>query len=404
MPEFFYKARKESKELEQGIIKAETESAALNRLIQLGYFPISISLETGGQKEKAKSAAPLKKIHRRSLTTFTRQLANLLESGITSYKALIVLGKQTDNKRLKIIIQDIADRVKDGKSLSDSLENYPQAFNPIYVNMVRTGELSGTLEDVLKKLADFGEKQQDLVAKVQQALVYPILMLTMGVVTVAVLFTFIIPKLLDLFEDIGQTLPFPTRILIAISDSFLNFWWLILLFGFFGFFIVKRNFFTVKGKLKFDYFKLGLPVLGKFFKRVQIADFARTLGTLLNNGIPILQAMESVSQISENEVLKQDIERIAEGIRTGSTLARGVAESKYFPDLVANMVSVAEESGTLDRALLRVAQVYEKEADQSIKLLTSLIEPAMILVMGSVIGFIVISMMLPIFQISLIVK
>jgi len=249
MPEFFYKARKESKELEQGIIKAETESAALNRLIQLGYFPISISLETGGQKEKAKSAAPLKKIHRRSLTTFTRQLANLLESGITSYKALIVLGKQTDNKRLKIIIQDIADRVKDGKSLSDSLENYPQAFNPIYVNMVRTGELSGTLEDVLKKLADFGEKQQDLVAKVQQALVYPILMLTMGVVTVAVLFTFIIPKLLDLFEDIGQTLPFPTRILIAISDSFLNFWWLILLFGFFGFFSlqvrVKNNNFHI---------------------------------------------------------------------------------------------------------------------------------------------------------------
>ena len=404
MPEFFYKARKESKELEQGIIKAETESAALSRLIQLGYFPISISLEAKGQEEKAKRPGPLKKIHRRSLTTFTRQLANLLESGVTSYKALIVLGKQTDNKHLKIIIQDIADRVKDGKSLSDSLESYPQAFNPIYVNMVRTGELSGTLEDVLKKLADFGEKQQDLAAKVQQALVYPIVMLTVGIATVVVLFTFIIPRLLDLFQDMGQTLPLPTRILIAISNSFLNFWWLILPLVFLGFFIIKRNFFTSKGKFSFDYFKLGLPVLGKFLKRVQITDFARTLGTLLANGVPILQAMDSVSQILENEVLKQDVERIAEGIRTGSSLARGVTESKYFPDFVANMISVAEESGTLDRALLRVAQAYEKEADQSIKLLTSLIEPVMILAMGSVIGFIVISMMLPIFQISLIAR
>ena len=403
MSKFFYKARKGPKELKQGTIEAETESAAVSKLMRMGYFPITVSLqEDRAPKEKAKRAGLLKNISRRELTTFTRQLADLLESGVTLYRALTVLEQQTEHRQLKVIIQDIANLVKEGKSLSDSLRNYPRLFNIIYVNMVKTGELSGTLENVLKRLADFGEKQQDLAGRVQQALAYPILMLTVGVATVVVLFAFVIPKLTDLFEDMGQALPLPTKILLAISNSFLNFWWLILAIGLFTFFVIRRNFFTARGKLGLDYFKLGLPVLGKFFKRVQIANFTRTLGILLANGVPILQAMDSVSQTLESEVLKQEAKGITKEIREGSSLAGAVAQSRYFPALVANMLTIAEEDGTLDRALLRVAQAYEKETDHSVKLLTSLIEPAMILAMGSIVGFIVISMMLPIFQISLI--
>lgn len=404
MPKFFYKARKGPQKLEQGTIEAQTETAAISKLTRMGYFPISVSLEAQATKEKAKGASFFKRIPHRDLTTFTRQLSNLLESGLTLYRALTVLHRQTESKRLKIVIQDIANLVKEGKSLSESLKRYPGAFNNMYVSVVRAGEVSGALEKVLRRLADFGEKQQDLLAKVRAAMAYPILMATVGTATIIVLFVFVIPKLVELFQDLGQVLPLPTRILIAISDFFLNFWWLILAIGLFVFFAIRRNLFTAKGKLSLHHFKLGLPVLGKFFKRVQIANFSRTLGMLLANGVPILQAMDSVSQTIENEVLKQEVKRIAKEIREGSTLARGITRSKYFPVLVANMTAIGEEGGALDGALLKVAEAYEKETDQSIKLLTSLIEPVMILVMGSIVGFIVISMLLPIFQISLIAR
>ena len=402
MSKFFYKARKGPQKLEQGTIEAETESAAISRLTQMGYIPISVSLETGGVRQKTKRAGLFKNIRHRDLTTFTRQLSNLLESGLTLYRALTVLHQQAENKRLQRIVQDIANMVMEGKSLSESLRSYPQIFNNMYVSMIRAGEISGALEKVLNRLADFGEKQEDIMAKVQTAMAYPILMATVGAGTIVTLFIFVIPKLVSLFEDMGQILPLSTKILIFISDFFLNFWWLLLAITLFVFFAIRRSLFTAKGKHAYDHFKLGLPVLGEFFKRVQIANFSRTLGTLLANGVPILQAMDSVSQTLENEVLKQELKRIAREIREGSTLAKGIKKTKYFPILVANMIAIGEEGGALEGALLKVAETYEREIDHSIKLLTSLIEPVMILGIGSIIGFIVIAMLLPIFQISLI--
>ena len=401
--EFFYRARKGPRELKEGTIEAETESQAISKLTQMGYFPISVS-DAQGLKIKTKGRSFFKRVRQRDLTTFTRQLSDLLESGLTLYRALTVLHKQTENKRLRAIIQEIANLVKEGKSLSESLRRYPQAFNNMYVSMVRAGEVSGALEKVLKRLADFGEKQEDLLARVRAAMAYPIFMAVVGTLTIVVLFTFVIPKLVELFQDLGQVLPLPTRALIATSNFFLDFWWLILAGGAFVYFAIRRNLFTAKGKLAYDRFKLNLPVLGRFFKRVQIASLSRTLGTLLANGVPILQAMDSLGGTLENEVLKQEIKKMAKEIREGSSLAHGIAKSKYFPVLVANLLTIGEEGGELDGALLRVAEVYEKQTDQSIRLLTSLIEPAMILVMGSIVGFIVISMLLPIFQISLIAR
>ncbi len=404
MAKFFYKAKKGPQNLEQGTIEAETESAAVSKLMQMGYYPISVSLESKGPKEKSAKVRRLGNIPRRDLTTFTRQLADLLESGVTLYKALTVLERQTENRSLKVIIQDIADLVKEGRSLSDSLRSYPRFFNIIYVKMVKVGEISGTLENVLKRLADFGEKQQDRTARLQQALAYPILMLAVGIITILVLFAFVIPKLVDLFEDMGQVLPLPTRILISFSDALLNFWWLILIITLFVAFVLRRSLFTAAGKIRFDYFKLNLPILGKFFKKIEIANFTRTLGILLANGVAVLQAIDSVAQTVESEVLKQEAKTIAKEIKEGLSLSNAVAQSKYFPELVANMINIAEEGGTLDRSLLRVAQAYEKETDHAVRLLTSLIEPIMILSMGSIVGFIVVAMMLPIFQISLIAR
>lgn len=402
MPKFSYRARKGTKKLEQGTIEAESESAVVRELTQRGYFPISISAEAESVKKKTKRIIFFRNIPNRDLSTFTRQLSNLLESGLTLYKALTVLHKQTENERLVIIIQDIAGLVKEGKSLSESLRSYPKIFNNMYVSMVSAGEMSGALDMILKRLADFGEKQEDALAKVQVAMAYPIIMVVVGMTTLVVLFTFVIPKLVELFEDMGQVLPLPTRMLIAISDLFVNFWWLMLAAVAFIFFVSRRHFSTSKGKIRLDRFKLSLPVLGKFFKKIQISSFSHTLGTLLANGVPMLQALKAVLQTVENEVFKEGIKLIIKEIREGSTLACGVAKSKCFPVLVVNMISIGEERGALESALSRLAQAYEKEIDQSIRLLTSLIEPLMILLMGSVVGFVVISMLLPIFQISLI--
>jgi general secretion pathway protein F len=403
MPKFFYKARKGPKELEQGTIEAATEAAAISKLTQLGYFPISVSPEAEtATKEKSRAPGFLRNIRHRDLVAFTRQLANLLESGLSLHRALTVLERQTENKSLQAIIQDIANLVKEGRSLSESLKRYPRAFNNMYVSMVSAGEVSGTLEKVLKRLADFGEKREDILARVQAAMAYPILMAVVGTATIIVLFTFVIPRLVGLFEDMDQILPLPTRMMMAVSDFLLNFWWFILALGLLAFFAIRRSLLTAKGKLSFDLFKLGLPVLGKFFQRVQIANFSRTLGTLLASGVPILQAMDSACQTLENEVFKEQLNKVTKEIKEGSSLAKGISKSKHFPMLAANMLSIGEEGGALEVALLKVAQIYEKETDQSIKLLTSLIEPVMILAMGFVVGFIVISMLLPIFQISLI--
>lgn len=385
-------------------MEAETESAAIGRLRQMGYSPISVSRDRDISQEQPRRASFFRNIRHRDLTTFTRQLSNLLESGLTLYRALTVLQQQTENRRLKVMVEAIAEQVKEGKSFSVSLKNYPRCFNNMYVSMVNSGEVSGTLNSALSRLADFREKQEDILAKVQAAMAYPILMATVGTATIVVLFTFVIPKLVSLFEDMGQILPLPTSILIAISDFFLDFWWLLLAVAGFIFFAIRRNLFTARGKLSLEHFRLGLPVLGEFYKRVQIANFSRTLATLLTNGIPILPAMDSVAQTVESEVLRQEIRRIAGEIKAGSTLAQGISRSRFFPVLVANIITIAEEAGTLEAALFKVADIYEKETDQSVKLLSSLIEPTMILIMGAIVGAIVISMLLPIFQISLIAR
>ncbi len=404
MAKFFYKAKKGPKDLEQGSVEAESEAAAINKITQIGLYPISVTLEDETKVTQIKNLGFLNRIRSRDLTTFTSQLSSLLESGLTLYRALTVLEQQTENKLLIKIIRDVSDQVKEGKSLSESLGRYPKVFNNMYTSVIRSGEISGALEKVLKRLSDYSEKQQDLLSRVRAALAYPILMAVVGAGTIIVLFTVVIPKLITLFQDMGQVLPLPTRILIAISNFFVSFWWMTLAILLFVFFALRRNLFTIKGKLAFDKLKLSLPVFGKFSKQVQIADLTRTLGTMLGNGVPILQAMSSVSQAINNAVLKQEVEQIAKEIKEGASLAAGISKSKYFPILVSNMVTIGEEGGRLEAALLKVAEAYEKETDQSIKILTSLIEPAMILFMGSIVGFIVISMLLPIFQITLIAQ
>ncbi|MEE9186113.1 MAG: type II secretion system F family protein [Candidatus Binatia bacterium] len=407
MQKFLYKAKDRRKKLIEGVLEAETEQGALARLSQMGYFPLSIQKkeEAGAQgKGASRSTSLFSRVRRRDVTFFTRQLSDLLEAGLTLMRALTVLRDQTESPRLREILDDVASHVRDGKSFSDALAVYPKVFPPIYVSMVRSGEVGGILGGVLSRLADFSEKEEELQGKVRAALAYPVLILLVGMGTIAVLLIFVVPKLVVLFEDVGQVLPLPTQILIGVSRGLATYWWLILIIGALGGFLVKRGQLSQGTRLAIDRIKLRLPVWGALIKKVEIARFARSLSTLLSHGVPILQAMQAVVQATGNELLKRELQKIGDQLRGGGTLSHGMRQGRIFPSLVTNMVSVGEEAGSLDRSLIKIADTYERESDRAMKMMTALVEPVMILVMGSIVGFIVVSMLLPIFQIDLLAR
>lgn len=406
MQKFLYKAKDGRKQLMEGILEAETERGALSKLSQMGYFPLSIQKEEAAPQGQAssRSFSIFTGIRRRDITFFTRQLSDLLEAGLTLMRALNVIQDQTENPRLQEILGDIVSHVRDGKSFSDALAVYPKSFPPIYVSMVRSGEVGGILGGVLSRLADFSEKEEELQGKVRAAMAYPALICLVGMGTVAVLLIFVVPKLVLLFQDVGQVLPLPTQILIAVSNGVAKYWWVALLIAALGGFFGKRQSLPQGARLAIDGIKLRLPVWGSLIKKVEIARFARSLATLLGHGVPILQAMQSVYQATGNEMLKGELQKIGDQLRGGTTLSQGMRQSRIFPNLVINMVSVGEEAGSLDRSLIKIADTYEREADRAMKMMTALVEPVMILVMGSVVGFIVVSMLLPIFQIDILAR
>jgi type II secretory pathway component PulF len=376
------------------------------KLSQMGYFPLSLEqVETLPEAQGVGRAFGFfARIRRREIAFFSRQVADLLESGLTLMRALQVLREQTENPRLQEVLADLASEVREGKSFSDALAVHPRIFSPLYVSMVRSGEVGGTLGEVLARLADLGEKEDELHVRVRSALAYPALILVVGMGTIAVLLVFVIPKLVSLFQEVGQVLPLPTRILLAVSQWFVSYWWLLLSIVGAGVFFVKRGGQSQAGRLAFDRMKLQLPIWGPLIRKVEVARFSRSLGTLLRHGVPILQALQVVGEAAGNELLRGELQQIGEELRGGGTLSQGMRRGRIFPPLVTHMVAVGEEAGTLDRSLFKIADTYEREADRAMKLMTSLVEPAMILIMGSLVGFIVISMLLPIFEIDLLAR
>jgi type II secretion system protein F len=406
MPRFVYKAKKGPKDIAEGVIDAESESQALLKIGALGLFPLSIRQE-GKTAETTTGPAAVKffgRIKTSDLSVFTRQLADLLESGMTIVNALDILARQTGNKKLKNIIGEVRDYIKGGNTLSAALNIYPNVFSPLYVSMIHSGEASGTVEGVLNRLADFLEEQEEFKTKVQAALAYPILMASVGIATVVVLLIFVMPRVVGIFEDLGQQLPLITMALLAVSNFIRMYWYIAIAAMLLVIFMVRQANRTSEGKALIDRVKNNAPLVGDLLKKTDIARFSRTVGTLLSNGVTILQSLEIVEGIVSSNLAKKDIRGAFIRVRDGAPLARALAAGAYFPIFVTNMIAVGEESGQLERALLKVADSYERETDKMIKIISSLLEPLMILAMGLVVGFIVISILLPIFQISLIAR
>jgi len=392
---YSYKAKRGIKTIE-GAIDADSQTQAISKLEAQGLLPVLVELQRAAHDARR---IMQKRISSRDINTFTRQLASLIKSKVQLVKALEILSRETQNLRLKEIVSDLRDEIKDGKELSRALGKYPKYFSRVYVNMIASGEKGGLLENILLRLAEFADKEEEIKSKIRACLAYPLLMLAMGIITVFVMITFVMPKLISLFSGMNQTLPLATRILISISNFAGSYWYWGILLGALLIFVFKR--FHLKKIIPLEKIKLRLPLLGKYILIREIARFSRTLSMLINNGIPIRDAIDATLPTLASRALEEDLKIVSKDLASGLTVAKSLSKIACFPGFVISLIGVGEEAGRLDEALLEVATTYERQLDERTKVMSSLIEPVLILSIGLVVGFIVVAMLLPIFQMSL---
>jgi type II secretion system protein F len=402
MPQFAYRAKDSGLNVVEGTIEADTEAAAISRLGRQGVFPISI-VESGSASPSAALIRP-SRISKHTLAYVTRQLADLLGGGLPLLSALNLLAKQTEQRHLQRVIDRIAGGVRDGRPLSDALSDHGTIFPPLYVSMVRAGEVGGALEQSLVRLADLWEQEAELASRVKSALAYPAFVLLMALGMIVFLMVWVIPTLSEVFIESGQLLPLPTRFLLAVSRLFTEWWWALTVGGVLFVWSFRRWYASPLGRAAIDRLLITIPGFGALARKLDTARFTRNLGVLISQGVPILQAIDVVAQHISNAVLRSAVSQVTETVREGSTIAAALSATGQFPVFVSNMVAVGEESGTVDGALLKVASAYEREVDRTMRTLTTVLEPVLLVLVGGVVMFIVLAMLLPIFQIGLVVQ
>ena len=406
MPVYEYRALNTTGRTVKGIIDADSSKGARLKLRRNGIFPIELHEETAARSEKrdVDLLRFLRRIKVQETAVMVRQLSTLLSAGLPLVESLTAVIDQVPNPALKKIMTQVRERVNEGSTLADAFAQHPRVFSPLFVNMTRAGERSGALEIVLERLADFSEKQVAFRHKISAAMVYPILMTFIGVGVLGFLLGYVIPTVTQIFQDMKQTLPLPTLMLIAVSDALRRFWWVGIVALVLMLFAIDRYSRTDAGRLVLDRLKLKAPIFGALALKVAIARFTRTLAILLKSGVPVLTSLDIVKNIVNNRVLQHIIEEARDNIREGQDIAPPLRRSQLFPPLATHMIAVGEKSGKLEDMLLRVSDAFETEVEATVQGLTALIEPLMILLMGAVVGFIALSILLPIFQINQIVR
>lgn len=410
MPVYEYTALDTSGKSSNGIIDADSPVAARQKLRGSGMFPVevkesaSVSAPTGLSSGPVSVSGLFKRVKPGEVSVMTRQLSILLAAGVPLVGALDALLSQIVNPLLKKNLAQIKESVNEGNSLAFSISHHPKLFSNIYVNMVRAGEASGSLDVVLARLAEYGERQETLRGRFKAALAYPVFMCLIGSLVLFFLITFIVPNITQVFSDMHQTLPLPTVVLIFLSSFLKSFWWAVVLAGVGAVIAVKQLIKTSRGRYVLDKIKLKIPVLGNVNQKIALARFARTLGTLLESGVPLLTALDIVRNIVNNILIAEDIDNATEEIEAGKSLAMPLRRSQWFPPIAVQMISVGEQSGELEAMLQKIADTYEKEVESQIMAMTSMLEPVMILTMGLVVGFIVISILLPIFEMNQMIR
>ncbi|HBB66854.1 MAG: pilus assembly protein PilC [Elusimicrobia bacterium GWA2_56_46] len=390
--QFAYKAKEASGKLLEGLVEAADQKAAIARLREQRLTVVEI-------RQKAKKSPFFKpKVDTKDVVVFSRQLSTLVSAGIPIVQGLNILEAQAENPAFKTVVSGLRTDIESGLSIADAMRKHPQAFTELYVSMIKAGEVGGILDTILERLSGFLEASEALKAKVKSALMYPTVVGGVAFLITVFLIVFIIPVFKDIFSGFGAELPFPTRMIILLSDTIRgNIVYILAAVGG-GVWGVKKYIKTEKGQEKLDDISLKLPVFGILLKKVAIAKFTRTLGTLIKSGVPILQGLETVAKTSGNKIIERAIYKSRDSIKEGGRISDPLKKADIFPPMVIQMISVGEETGGLDNMLNKIADFYDQEVDTAVKGLTSMIEPLIMVVMGVVIGAIVIAMFMPMFS------
>lgn len=396
MPTFKYTARIRRK-IQEGVIEAENDKAAVALLKRKNIDPLSISVKKSWTEISFETK---QRITTKDVVLFTRQFSTMIDAGLPLIQCLDILGKQSDNKTFGGVIGDVRSNVEIGSSLSTSMRKFPDVFDSLFTNMVEAGETGGTLDTILQRLAAYIEKAEGLKQKVKSAMVYPSAIVAVAVTVVAFLMVFVIPSFAVIFEGGGQELPGPTQIVMNVSDFFRTKWYYLIGFTVGFFFISKKLYATERGRLEIDRISLKLPVLGMLIRKVAVAKFSRTLGTLLAGGVSLIEALDICARIAGNKVMENAIFKTIEAIKEGETIAAPLSREGVFPPMVIQMIGVGESSGALDDMLKKIADFYDEEVDAAVDGLTALLEPALMVFLGIIVGFIVVAMYLPIFKLG----
>jgi type II secretory pathway component PulF len=422
MPQFSYKARRRSGEVVEGMLEVADRSAALVQIERLGLFPVAVDAAKGsaiaaaaaaerqaGRKTDWRALLPptlraamsqKRKPKLEELATFTQQLANLLNSGMPLTVALNSMTHLESKGISADVSKELKQDVMEGRSLSDSMAKQPRIFSDLYVNMVRAGESSGALVEVLRRMADHFERFAQVQSKFTSALVYPAFVSVVGICIMFFFMTYMLPKFMSIFEDMKVPLPMMTQILVTISHLFASYWWLMLMVVIAAVILFKRFQATKEGRRKIDHWRMNAPVVGKVVKLNLFGQFARTLSTLLENGVPVLTALKITEQIIPNSIVKEAIAKTREEVTDGKTIAQPLARSKVFPQLMVDLVKIGEDTGDVPGALKNVADTYENELTIALRLMTNMIEPVMIIVMAVGVGFLLLSVLSAMFAIT----
>jgi type IV pilus assembly protein PilC len=403
MPVYKYEAMNASGQEVKDELQAPSSEEAVTKIRNLGLFPTKISekaatrrVQAAGPEAPKKTSTAMGRVSSKLLTQFTRQLSTLIDAGLPILRCLSILEQQQKPGILRVTLRRVREDVEGGSSLSEAMARNPKVFNRLYVNMVAAGETGGVLDTILSRLSDFLEKAQWLRRRVIGAMIYPIAVIVVAALIVTGIMVVVIPKFQTIFKDMGASLPAPTKMLLATSKWFVAGGWLVVLFAPLGVFIIFRVMRLSRGgRMLGDKVKLRIPLVGKILSKTAIARFSRTLGTLIEAGVPILEALNITRNTAGNEVFARAIGEVHDSVREGETFADPLRASKVCDPIVVNMVDVGEETGDLDKMLLKVADNYDDEVDATVTALVSVIEPIMVVILGGVCGFIVVAIFLP---------
>jgi type IV pilus assembly protein PilC len=398
MPKYSWEAKSRAGSVQKGVMEASSVALVEAQLKKYGLTGITVKEE--GQRFKLRLPGRGGKVSTKDLVVFTRQFATMIDSGLPLVQCLDILASQQDNKTFKDILYKVKESVEGGSTFADALGKHPKAFDDLFVNLVAAGEVGGILDTILTRLAAYIEKAMKLKKKVKGAMVYPTTIMAIAVIVVGVILVFVIPTFAKMFADFGGELPLPTRIVIGLS-SFLKKYILVLIGIGFGInWAFAKYYATLKGRRQMDQLALRAPIVGPLVRKVAVAKFTRTLGTMISSGVPIMDGLEIVAKTAGNKIIEEAIYKVRQAISEGKTMAEPLAASGVFPPMVVQMISVGEATGAMDTMLSKVADFYDDEVDDAVGALTSMMEPLLMVFLGTVVGGMVVAMYLPIFKLA----